>query len=161
MAMPRRASAGGSSRRPTRLRAPSASPTTRARAAAAIRESIRQATARCLAGEPGDQTQTTRLALRHQRYDLRREVLHRGERFGERGPGEVEQQVAHTQRAERSDVACDVGIAAGERSPLPVVELERLTRFVPCGPVAQADAVRVALRAFGVLAQAGDRLRIA
>ena len=47
MAMPRRASAGGSSRRPTRLRAPSASPTTRARAAAAIRESI--ATGYCAA----------------------------------------------------------------------------------------------------------------
>ena len=40
MAMPRSASAGGSSRRPTRLSAPSASPAARARAAAAIRESI-------------------------------------------------------------------------------------------------------------------------
>ena len=41
------ASAGGSSRRATRLRAPSASPATRARAAAAIRESI--ATGYCAA----------------------------------------------------------------------------------------------------------------
>ena len=40
IAMPRRASAGGSSRRLTRLSAPSASPAARARAAAAIRESI-------------------------------------------------------------------------------------------------------------------------
>ena len=40
MAMPRRASAGGSSRRATRLSAPSASPAARARAAAAIRESM-------------------------------------------------------------------------------------------------------------------------
>src|SRR6266511_1212611 len=47
MAMPRRASAGGSSRRATRLRALSVSPTTRARAAAAIRESI--ATGYCAA----------------------------------------------------------------------------------------------------------------
>src|SRR5688572_21172397 len=47
MAMPRSASAGGSSRTPTCFRAPSVSPKARARAAAAIRESI--ATACCAA----------------------------------------------------------------------------------------------------------------
>src|SRR5213075_1394406 len=76
MAMPRRASAGGSLRSPTRLRAPSASPTTRARADAAIRESI--ATGYCTA--PG------RGARSPQTCDLLRELDVRPVRNRQRSP---------------------------------------------------------------------------